>query len=153
MKDYFIESVLERANTKPLFFYHMVPKKANISKGLLAPYAMNKFGMEKELSFSLDKYRNRLVDTDAWNIYPNRDPKSLSNEEILNGINQFRKSEDGSKYIYFFRYPPYKELGKNMETILKSKDIYRINLNDKELKSRSLIFLGVGLGVIRIIML
>lgn len=53
MKDYFIESVLERANTKPLFFYHMVPKKANISKGLLAPYAMNKFGMEKELSFFL----------------------------------------------------------------------------------------------------
>ena len=138
MKDYFIESVLERANTKPLFFYHMVPKKANISKGLLAPYAMNKFGMEKELSFSLDKYRNRLVDTDAWNIYPNRDPKSLSNEEILNGINQFRKSEDGSKYIYFFRYPPYKELGKNMETILKSKDIYRINLNDKELQKQIL---------------
>lgn len=138
MKDYFIESVLERANTKPLFFYHMVPKKANISKGLLAPYAMNKFGMEKELSFSLDKYRNRLVDPNAWNIYPNRDPKSLSNEEILNGINQFRKSEDGSKYIYFFRYPPYKELGKNMETILKSKDIYRINLNDKELQKQIL---------------
>ena len=138
MKEYFIESVLERVNPKKLYFYHLVPKKANISKGLLAPYAMNKFGMEKELSFSLDKYRNRLVDTDAWNIYPNRDPKSLSNEEILNGINQFRKSEDGSKYIYFFRYPPYKELGKHMENILREKDIYRINLNDKELQKNIL---------------
>ena len=79
-----------------------------------------------------DKYRVRLCN--SWNIYPGRDPESLSIEEIYEGINKFRNSDDGCNQIYFFKYPPYKQLGPKMANILNNKKIYQININNPIIK-------------------
>ena len=116
----------------PFYFYHMVPKTANMRKGLLSPYAMYHAGMEVEALNALNKYRNRLCD--GWDIYPDRTPESLTLDELVAGVNKFRGGDDGCKTIYFFKYPPTKKLGPKMAAILKEKDIYRIDLNDEETK-------------------
>ena len=68
------------------------------------------------------KYTHRI--TNEWNIekYKGRIESSLSREEIIDALNIFR-GESGASYIYFFRYPPKKELGENMANVLKYKDI------------------------------
>lgn len=113
------------------YFYHMVPAGTDVCDGLLSPYALSKLGKHEKSLNALDKYRNRMVD--GWNIYPHKNPEELTEEELLEGLEKFR-GEGGSKTIYFFRYPPTSDLGNNMADILKNKDIYRIDINDKEIK-------------------
>ena len=116
---------------QPLYFYHMVDSGANLSKGLLSLeylYNHNKPLFLKNAS----KYRNRLCD--GWDIYPGRDPKSLTAEEIYEGIKKFR-NEDNLNSIYFFRYPPYSSLDKRFDRLYKYKKLYRININDTKVKS------------------
>ena len=50
----------------PFYFYHLLPKEADISLGLLSPYAMVKLGLDELANKSLDKYRERLVN--EWDI-------------------------------------------------------------------------------------
>lgn len=127
----FNEVVFLNENTnKEFYFYHLAPKRIE-GNALLSPYAMERMQYDELLTDSIDKYRDRMVD--GWGIYPNKKANELSNKEILNGINRYRGT-NGSKMIYFFKYPPYKKLGKNMKKILESKDIYRIDLNDTEIK-------------------
>lgn len=112
---------------KPFYFYHLFPKNVNNFNKIASTQYMYDNNMDTEEV--LYKYRKRVVSD--WGVYPNKKEEDLTDEEILNALNQFR-GEGGSKTIYFFKYPPYKELGPNMKNILKDKDIYRIDINDKE---------------------
>ena len=116
---------------QPLYFYHMVDSGANLSKGLLSLGYMYHHSKPLFLK-NASKYRNRLCD--GWGIYPGRDPKSLTAEEIYEGIKKFR-NEDNLNSIYFFKYPPYSSLGKRFDRLYKYKKLYRININDTKVKS------------------
>jgi len=124
MKDHNILS--ESAVSQNNIWYHMVPKGTDVSKGIVSPSYMKAAGMDDVLHESLDKYRDRLVS--SWSIYPGRTPESLTDDEILDGLDKFRGA-DGSKSIYLFRYPPSKLLGPNMAKVLASKDIYEVDLD------------------------
>lgn len=115
----------------PFYFYHLVPKGANLSNGIVSlQYQYDKRDYTTFRNNAM-KYAERLCG--SWGIYPNRQPVSLTNEELLNGICQFRQDQkDGANQIYLFPYPPYMQLGKQMQSVLKGKDLYRINLNDAE---------------------
>lgn len=120
-----------KTNKKPLYFYHMVNSDANLSKGLLSLGYM--YHHDKSLFLkNASKYRDRLCN--GWDIYPGRDPKSLTAEEIYEGIKKFRK-EDNLNTIYFFKYPPYSTLDKRFDRLYKYKKLYRININDPKMKS------------------
>jgi len=114
---------------KPLYFYHLVNKNADMRKGLLSLQYMYNHKMYDLFDKNVEKYKKRI--TTDWNLSKYKNKKELTREEYLDGLSLFRGKYGGS-YLYFFRYPPYKELGKRMENILKEKDIYRINLHDEE---------------------
>lgn len=110
-------------------WYHLIPKdnQTFISNGIMSPYYMYyKRGLKKYTDGVTYKYRDRLCN--GWGIYPDRDPRSLTTEEVLEGLKQFR-GEYGDRYIYLFRYPPYKELGYNMSKILKHKILLEVDLS------------------------
>lgn len=108
-------------------WYHCVPIKSfSISKGIMSPRYMYEHGYTNLAIDATYKYRMRLCN--GWGIYPDRDPKSLSIEEVLDGLDKFR-GEGGSKAIYLFRYPPKKELGKNMRDFLRYHDILEVDLS------------------------
>lgn len=115
------------------YFYHLVNKDVDLSKGLFSLKYMYDYQMFDLFEKNSTKYRKRIVKD--WNIlkYSNRDESSLSYEEIMDAIDLFR-GEGGCSYIYFFRYPPYEGLGERMKGILKYKDIYRIDINNEEVK-------------------
>lgn len=126
------EYINESNNKSHFYFYHMVPKGTNIKNGITSlryQYDNNQIDIANK---GADKYRDRLVN--GWGIYPNRNPEDLSLDEIINGLDKFR-GDGGSAQIYFFKYPPYKELGNKMKEILKYKDIYRIDLDDPKVKN------------------
>lgn len=118
-------------SNQPLYFYHMVDSGANLSKGLLSLGYMYHHSESLFLK-NASKYRDRLCN--GWDIYPGRDPKSLTAEEIYEGIKKFR-NEDNLNSIYFFRYPPYSSLDKRFDRLYKYKKLYRININDTKVKS------------------
>lgn len=127
----------KKNENKPLYFYHVINKDINIEEGLISlqyMYDNKKFKLFDKYS---SKYRERIVS--KWNInkYVGRNPDSLTREEIIDALNIFR-GENGSNYIYFFRYPPYKELGRKMEELLNVKDVYEIDINDEEVKKEIL---------------
>jgi ribosomal protein S18 acetylase RimI-like enzyme len=116
--------IVERFTHK---WYHLVPKGADVSTGILSPWYMATHNKEEMLPGALDKYRARLVSKD-FNIYPGRDPESLTVDEIIDGLNKMR-GEYGDRCIYMFRYPPHYGMGKTMDGILAAKDLYEIDLN------------------------
>ena len=114
------------------YFYHLIPKSVDISgAGLISPQYMLDHNLLDLFDKSMDKYRYRIVN--GWKIYPNRDPDSLSRNEIINAMNRFR-GKDSLNRIYLFRYPPYIELGPNMKKVLYNKAIYRLDLNDPRVR-------------------
>lgn len=117
---------------KPMYFYHMIDKNISLDdKGLKTPDYVLKVEHNEELYLKMtDKYRNRLVSPDGWDIYPDKQPDELTTDEIYNGINSFRGDSRGNNQIYMFRYPPTKELGPNMRAVLDTKDIYAFDIND-----------------------
>ena len=114
---------------EPLYFYHVVNKNVDMSKGLFSLKYMYDNDMVDLFDKSVSKYKSRIVKD--WNIekYYDRDEESLSREDILDALEIFRGSF-GSCYIYFFGYPLYEELGPKIMELLKVNDIYRININD-----------------------
>ncbi len=118
---------------EPLYFYHVVDKNANLSIGLLSLQYMYDNKMYDLFDKNAEKYKSRI--TNSWNIekYKGREESSLTREEIIDALNIFRGNY-GSSYIYFFKFPPYKSLGKKIEELLKVKDIYRININDENVQ-------------------
>ena len=119
-------------NYKPLYFYHLIDKNANIkNNGIISLEYMWQNNMIDLFKKSTDKYRYRLCN--GWNIYPNRKPESLTLEEIYKGLILFR-GKYGTQYIYLFKYHPYKNLDKDIKDILKYKKIYRIDLNNSKIQ-------------------
>lgn len=118
---------------EPLYFYHLVDKSANLDIGILSLKYFYDNEMYKEFDEYAEKYKRRIVND--WGIEKFKDTPEelLSREDILDALKIFR-GDNGASYIYFFRFPPYSELGQNMKEILKNKDIYCINLNDEELQ-------------------
>lgn len=132
---YFMKKMTIQHNPKqqtPMYFYHMIDKNILLDdKGLKTPDYVLKVENNKRLYLKMtDKYRNRLVSPDGWNIYPGKNPDELTAEEIYDGINSFRGDSRGNNQIYMFRYPPTKELGPNMKAVLDTKDIYAFDIND-----------------------
>ena len=126
--DYVETQKLVKLN-KPLYFYHLVNKGVDLSNGLFSLQYMYDNKMFELFDKSVFKYFDRIVRD--WNIEKYHGKKALTREEYIDGLNIFR-GKYGSSYIYFFKYPPYEELGDRMKEILKYKDIYRININDEE---------------------
>lgn len=120
-------------NNKPLYFYHLVPKNANMGNGLISLKYMYDNKMYEDFDKSAIKYKERI--TSSWNIEKFKGKKELSREDYIEALEIFR-GDNGASYIYFFRYPPKETLGKHMKEILKEKDIYRININDEEVKKQ-----------------
>jgi len=113
------------------YFYHLIPKNFTGDKITSLEY---QYHHDRKLFHkNSEKYRYRLCN--GWNVYPNKDPDDLTDEEVYDGINYFRKTQDGCNQIYMFRYPPYRGLGEKMSKVLDGKDIYRIDLNDPRVKS------------------
>ena len=128
---YFIDEFNEilnesKTSDEKFYFYHLLPKGSDVSKGILSLKYFYGYDIEKFIENSY-KYRERLCN--GWGIYPGRDPKSLTVDEVYDGINKFRGSKNGCNQIYLFRFPPYTELGNQMADVLNSKDIYRIDVN------------------------
>lgn len=116
---------------KPLYFYHLVNKDADLSQGLLSLKYMYEHNMSDLFLKYTSKYEKRI--TSLWHLKGFQGKKSLTNKDYIDALNAFR-GPYGSSYIYFFRYAPYKELGPKMAEILKYKDIYRIDINNPKVK-------------------
>lgn len=107
-------------------WYHLVPKGTNMREGIISPYYMLKNNAKALFRKSTDKYRERLCK--FWNIYPGRNPKSLTDEEIAEGLIEAR-GKNGLKQIYLFKFPPTEDLGPNMKNVLDGKDVYEVDLS------------------------
>lgn len=123
--------IINENNEDPMYFYHLVNKNVNMSKGLLSLGYMYNHDRNMFRKNSA-KYRERLCE--GWGIYTGRDPDSLTDEEVFDGLKRFR-GVDNLNSIYFFKFPPYESLDKEFKRIYKSKEIYRININDPKTKS------------------
>lgn len=138
--EYVEKSKLIKTN-EPLYFYHLTPKNADITKGILSLQYMYDNKMYELFDKYAEKYKYRIVD--SWNIgkYKGRNEETLTREEIMDALKIFR-GEYGASYIYFFKFPPKESLGPKMKEILKHKDIYRININDEEviLKTKDIFY-------------
>lgn len=129
---------------RQLYFYHLVDKSADISKGLVSLQYMYDNKMYDLFDKYVSKYKDRILKD--WNIEKYKEKSNLTREEYLDAINSFR-GINGSNYIYFFRYPPYKSLGNKIRELSKYKDIYRININDEELQKLMIdIFYGYDMS-------
>ncbi|MDE6284478.1 MAG: hypothetical protein K2M17_01910 [Bacilli bacterium] len=119
----------------PLYFYHLVNKDSDLSSGLLSLQYMYEHHQYSLFDQHAQKYKSRIVN--SWNItkYKSQNEDDLTREDILDALCTFRGIH-GASYIYFFRYPPYKELGPEMMKLLQRKDIYRININDEALQRK-----------------
>lgn len=125
---------------KPLYFYHLVSKDVDTSKGLLSLKYMYEHELFDLFDVNVSKYKERIIN--YWNIERYKNKTDLSREEYIDALNIFR-GKLGASYIYFFKFPPYKELGNNMQKILENKDIYRININDEKVRNHIIdIFYG-----------
>jgi len=141
--DYIETQKLIKLN-KPLYFYHLVNKDSDLSNGLMSLQYMYDNKIFDLFDKNISKYKSRIISD--WNIPKYKNKDNLTREEYIDGLNIFR-GEYGSRYIYFFKYPPYEELGDKMKEILKYKDIYRININDEEImKSIKDIFYGYDMS-------
>jgi len=124
------ESSKSLDNKSHNYFYHIISKDFNDDKITSLEY---QYHHDKKLYHeNSEKYRDRLCY--GWNIYPDREPDDLTDDEVHEGINKFRKSEDGCNQIYFFKYPPYRRLGFKITSIMNEHKIYRIDINDPRIK-------------------
>lgn len=118
---------------KHLYFYHIVNKNADMSKGLYSLKYLYDNKMFDLFDKYVSKYKNRIVNDWGIKEYYGMNASELTREDILDALNVFR-GKYGTSYIYFFRYPLYKELGFKIKELLKVKDIYRIDINDKRVQ-------------------
>lgn len=127
----YIETQKIIKTNKPLYFYHLVNKDVDMSKGLISLQYMYESRMYDLFDKNILKYKDRIIN--HWNIKKYKGKNILTREEYMDALNTFR-GEYGSNYIYFFRYAPYKNLGSKINKLSKYKDIYRININDEEVQ-------------------
>lgn len=116
---------------KPLYFYHLVDKNADMSKGIISLQYMYDNKMDDLFDKNIIKYKDRIIND--WNIEKYKGKDNLTRSEYIDALNIFR-GENGTNYIYFFRYPPYKSLGNKINELAKYKDIYRVDINNVKVK-------------------
>lgn len=116
---------------KPLYFYHLVNKNVDMTNGLISLQYMYDHRLFELFDKNILKYKKRIIND--WNIEKYNGKLKLTREEYIDALNCFR-GDQGSNYIYFFKFPPYKRLGHKIEELSKYKDIYRININDEEVQ-------------------
>lgn len=132
-KNLFLHSLdkLAKARDNSFVFYHYAPKDVDT---LMSPEYVYSVLQDKDLYRKMtEKYRSRL--TGAWNIYPGRDPDSLTDEEVYAGLEKIR-GKGGNNRIYFFRYMPYAALGPRMRAFLKARKAFELNLDDPEVRKK-----------------
>ncbi len=140
----YIETQKLVKTNKPLYFYHLINKDADMSKGIISLQYMYDHKMYELFDENALKYKDRILD--SWNLEKYKGKTKLSREEYIDALNIFR-GKFGSNYIYFFKYAPYKGLGNKIKELSKYKDIYRININDEEVqKSITDIFYGFDMS-------
>lgn len=140
----YIETQKLIKTNKPLYFYHLVNKNADMSNGIISLQYMYDKKMYDLFDKNVLKYKDRI--SNDWNIEKYKGKSNLTREEYIDALNTFR-GKYGANYIYFFRYPPYIKLGNKINEMSKSKDIYRININDEEIqKSMTDIFYGYDMS-------
>lgn len=118
-------------NSSLFYFYHLVPKNANIKNGLISLKYMYDHKLWDLFDENSLKYKERILHN--WNIAQFQNKKTLIWKDYIDVLNIFR-GDNGASAIYFFRYPPYKKLGSKIEELSKEKDIYRIDLNNQKVK-------------------
>lgn len=115
------------------FYFYNAVSSIN-EKGLITPGYAYRNGDKELFRYMTNKYRYRICY--EWNIFPNKTPDELTDEDIVYALNKFRKSEHGIDTIYFFRYKPSLSLGPNIRKSLNGSTFVRINLNSKKLLSQ-----------------
>lgn len=119
----------DKLSSKHMYFYHLAPKGMNGDLySLQYLYDHKKYDLFDKYT---DKYRFRIAND--WRYY-NKNPEDLTREEILSSLKKFRK-EDSLDDIYFFKFPPYSNMGPHMDSILANKDIYAIDIEDPKVKA------------------
>ncbi len=128
----------------PLYFYHLVNKDVNLSKGLNSLQYMYDHKMFKEFDKNVLKYKQRIIN--EWRLKEYHGKENLTREDYIEALKKFR-GQNGAYYIYFFRYPPFINLGDKIKELSKVKDIYRINIHDEKLATQiEEIFYGYDLS-------
>lgn len=117
----------------PLYFYHLVNKEVNLSKGIVSLQYMYNHKMDEEFDKNVLKYEKRI--REDWNLKEFKEKENLTRKDYLDGLKEFR-GVNGANYIYFFRFPPFKKLGAKIKALSEYKDIYRINIKDEALKKQ-----------------
>lgn len=120
-----------KMNNVPFYFYHLVPKNADMKNGLISLKYMYDHKLWNLFDQNVLKYKDRIVHD--WNIDKFQNKKNLRRKDYIEALNIFR-GDNGANAIYFFRYPPFKNLGSKIEELSKEKDIYRIDLNNPKVK-------------------
>ncbi len=131
----FMETQTLMKLNKPLYFYHVLPKNADVTKGILSLQYMYDHKLYALFDKNVSKYKNRIVKDWCISKYKGRKKESLTREEILEALRIFR-GENGASYLYFFRYPLERKLGNKIKSLLQEKDIYRLNINDEEVQQK-----------------
>lgn len=128
----------------PFYFYHLVDKDKEMTQGLISLQYMYDHELYDLFDKEVLKYKNRIIKD--WELEKYKGKEHLTREEYIDALCTFR-GEDGANCIYFFRYPPYTELGPKIKELSLYKDIYRIDLHKEELQSQiKSIFYGYDLS-------
>jgi len=114
---------------EPFTFYTFYPKKEDIKYGILSLQKMVDEEKFELFDHYVEKYLTKIIND--WKIFPNKTAKDMEREEILENINTIL-GPYGTRLIYFFRYIPFKLLGKRMRNILSNSNIVEIDLNEME---------------------
>lgn len=140
----YIETQKLIKTNKPLYFYHLINKDADMTNGIISLEYMYNNKMFELFDKNVCKYKDRILND--WKIEKYKGKVDLTREEYLDALNIFR-GKYGTNYIYFFRYAPYKMLGNKINELSKYKDIYRININDEEVQKHIIdIFYGYDMS-------
>lgn len=140
----YIETQKLIKTNKPLYFYHLINKDADMTNGIISLQYMYNNKMFELFDKNVFKYKDRILND--WKIEKYKGKVDLTREEYLDALNIFR-GKYGTNYIYFFRYAPYKMLGNKINELSKYKDIYRININDEEVQKHIIdIFYGYDMS-------
>lgn len=111
------------------YFFHLIDKSIKLdAEGLVSPQYMYDSGKFEEFDTVMRNYHDRI--TGSWGIYPGK--SKLTRHDYITALKQFRHSEDALSWIYFFRYPPYLGLGKNIAKSITGKKVLRVDLLELE---------------------
>ena len=120
---------------QPMYYYYLQydthKYAADTDIGIMTPQYMYEHSKWKQLDPILDGWRRRIIN--VWEMYSYADPKSLSREEIIDALN-IRMGPDYMMSIPLFHFIPGPALGWQSTLVMRYMNIYRIDINQIELK-------------------